>query len=66
MTQPESYDDLIGKPYEPHGTGPEAFDCWGLCVEVLKRLGIFEHLDLAGEIVRVYHPEKDDPADLIG
>lgn len=63
---PESYDDLIGKPYKPHATGPNAFDCWGLCVEVLKRLGIFDHLDLAGEILRGYCPETDDPGDLVG
>lgn len=66
MAASQSYDDLIGKPYKPRATGPDAYDCWGLCVEVLKRLGIFDDIDLAGEIVRGYNPEQDDPADLIG
>jgi cell wall-associated NlpC family hydrolase len=32
-------DDLIGKPYKKHGRGPDAYDCYGLCIEVSKRLG---------------------------
>lgn len=31
--------DLIGKPYKTHGRGPDAFDCYGLVIEVEKRLG---------------------------
>lgn len=32
--------DLIGKPYAPHGRGPDAYDCFGLAIEVLSRYGI--------------------------
>jgi cell wall-associated NlpC family hydrolase len=32
--------DLIGKPYSRGGRGPNAFDCWGLIMEVAKRAGI--------------------------
>ena len=31
--------DLIGKPYKSHGRGPEFYDCYGLDIEVAKRLG---------------------------
>lgn len=33
--------DLIGKPFEYGGRGPDKYDCWGLCVEISKRAGIF-------------------------
>ena len=29
--------DLIGKPYMVDGRGPDAYDCWGLCLEVARR-----------------------------
>jgi cell wall-associated NlpC family hydrolase len=32
--------DLIGKPYVKGARGPDAFDCWGVCVEVYRRLGV--------------------------
>ena len=32
-------DDLLGKPYEEHGRGPDAYDCYGLVIEVERRLG---------------------------
>lgn len=32
--------DLIGKPFADGGRGPDAFDCWGLCLEVFRREGI--------------------------
>jgi len=32
--------DLIGKPYVHGARGPDAFDCWGVCVEVYRRGGI--------------------------
>lgn len=32
--------DLIGKEFELGGRGPIKFDCWGLCLEVGKRVGI--------------------------
>jgi len=36
----ESVQDLIGKPYQRGARGPDAYDCWGLCVEVYRRGGI--------------------------
>lgn len=32
--------DYIGKPYADHGRGPESFDCYGLVLAVLKKMGI--------------------------
>jgi hypothetical protein len=32
--------DLVGKPYAHGARGPDAYDCWGLCVEVYRRRGI--------------------------
>lgn len=32
--------DLIGKPYRLGGRGPFEYDCWGLVVEIYKRLGV--------------------------
>lgn len=31
--------DLLGKPYKAHARGPGAYDCYGLVIEVEKRLG---------------------------
>ncbi len=31
--------DLIGKPFRLHGRGPDAYDCYGLAIEVLRRYG---------------------------
>jgi len=33
-------DDLIGKPFLRGGRGPDAYDCAGLVVEVMRRRGI--------------------------
>lgn len=30
---------MLGKPYKVHGRGPDSFDCYGLVIEVEKRLG---------------------------
>ena len=35
-----TYDDLIGKPYQDGGRGPDAYDCWGLAIEIHRRFGI--------------------------
>lgn len=35
-----NFDDLIGKPFDENGYGPEAYSCYGLAVEVFKRYGI--------------------------
>jgi peptidoglycan DL-endopeptidase CwlO len=61
---PESYDDLIGKPYELGATGPAAYDCYGLVVEVLSRLGFTINTDLAAEWIRMYQPGLIDPEDI--
>lgn len=34
------YNDLIGKAFEYDGRGPDRYDCYGLCVEIYKRLNI--------------------------
>ena len=34
------YEDLLGLPYSYGARGPQAYDCWGLCLEVAKRVGI--------------------------
>lgn len=33
------YTDLLGKEFAYGGRGPEAYDCWGLCEEIYRRLG---------------------------
>jgi cell wall-associated NlpC family hydrolase len=33
------FSDLIGKPFRDMGRGPDAYDCWGLCLEVNRRVG---------------------------
>ena len=48
--------DLIGKPYKSHGRGPDAYDCYGLDMEVAKRLG-HKVPDLFKEL------KKGDPRD---
>lgn len=32
-------DDLIGIPYKLHGRNKEGYDCYGLAIEILKRMG---------------------------
>jgi cell wall-associated NlpC family hydrolase len=44
--------DLIGKPYAPGGNGPEAFDCWGLVVEVRRRMGLPTPVPVPGAVPR--------------
>lgn len=34
-----AYLDLVGMPWERHATGPDAYDCAGVCAEYLRRLG---------------------------
>lgn len=36
----KNYSDLIGKPFGRMGRGPDAYDCWGLVMEMLRRDGI--------------------------
>lgn len=48
------FSDLIGKPYIDHGRGPQGYDCYGLVLEVEKRMGTvmpdFEYRDFRGLI----------------
>ena len=30
--------NLVGKPYKHNASGPHFYDCWGLCLEVARRL----------------------------
>lgn len=34
-----NYADLLGKEFQYGGRGPDTYDCWGLCMEIYKRLG---------------------------
>jgi cell wall-associated NlpC family hydrolase len=34
------YADLVGKPFEEGGRGPEAYDCIGLAIELQRRRGL--------------------------
>lgn len=33
------YADLVGKPFEDGGRGPDTFDCWGVLQAIQRRLG---------------------------
>ena len=48
------YTDLIGKPFAHGARGPAAYDCLGLCMEVLRRRGIAvpEYVSDAAELHR--------------
>lgn len=35
-----SYSDLIGRPFEWKARGPDAFDCYGLFIEMARRTGM--------------------------
>ena len=55
--------DLLGKPYKAHARGPEAFDCYGLVIEVEKRLGHTMpdlYMKLAKGEVREHDPHEVD------
>jgi len=34
------FDDLLGKPFRLGGRGPNDYDCWGLCLELGRRVGL--------------------------
>lgn len=34
------YDDLVGTPFKYGGRGRDALDCWGVVIEIYRRLGI--------------------------
>ncbi|MCK5604305.1 C40 family peptidase [Candidatus Pacearchaeota archaeon] len=35
-----NYTDLLGKPFLLGSRGPDQYDCWGICLEIGKRVGI--------------------------
>jgi cell wall-associated NlpC family hydrolase len=37
---PRFWADLIGLPFRPLARGPEAYDCWGVFLEIFRRRGI--------------------------
>jgi cell wall-associated NlpC family hydrolase len=39
--------DLVGRPFALGGRGPDAFDCWGLVLELRRRLALPEPPDFA-------------------
>ena len=36
-----NFNNLIGKPFNHGSKGPDSYDCYGLCREVLRRVGIY-------------------------
>ena len=59
------YQDLIGKPYKENGRGPDGYDCYGICIEVCKRIGIYlpELKDiLEKRFIRINKPRAGDIA----
>lgn len=55
------YDDLIGLPFEENGRGPAFYDCYGLALEVNRRLGkeIPDYAILVAHIVESIQQEVD-------
>ena len=49
------YYDLLGKPFRLGGRGPDFYDCWGLCMELGRRVGIILPED--------FTPEKTEDQD---
>jgi len=43
------YTDLLGKPFRLGGRGPDYYDCWGLCLEIGRRVGIEYPADFTPE-----------------
>lgn len=58
---PESYDDLIGLPWELGANGPDTYDCWGLACEVLRRQGYELDDEIGEKWIRSYTPGETDP-----
>jgi cell wall-associated NlpC family hydrolase len=57
------FDDLIGTPFAYGGRGPDAYDCYGLALEIKRRLGQlppdFDHPQTPEEIHRVILSARD-------
>ena len=44
------FDDLIGKPYIENGRGPNGYDCWGVVMEIGRRIGVkLPEVDVIGQ-----------------
>lgn len=52
MADKFEYEDLIGKPFEYGGRGPDKYDCYGLLREMFRR---------AGKDVPDYHSPDNGP-----
>lgn len=61
---PESYDDLIGKPWALGESGPDSYDCFGLACTVLERLGYEIDTIVAQNWIRCYVPGEEDPEEV--
>lgn len=66
------YADMIGKTFADGGRGPEAYDCWGVLQEVLRRRGeqIIDYPSRPDLVLRIIcdeweqiHPDKLLPGD---
>jgi hypothetical protein len=44
-----NFEDLIGVPFQFGARGPEAYDCFGLTKEVLRRFGIYWDWDIEAD-----------------
>lgn len=40
MPSTPNYIDLLGVPFERGARGPDSFDCYGLAIEMFRRMGI--------------------------
>ena len=62
-----SFSELIGKRYRTGGRGPDTFDCYGICIEVCKRVGIDlpELESLVGEARLFKKVDEYQPGDLV-
>jgi cell wall-associated NlpC family hydrolase len=50
--------DLIGKPFKGGGRGPDEYDCWGLSMEIYKRLGItLPNFPVEGAVCEAFNKE---------
>lgn len=56
------YDDLIGLPFKENGRGPDVYDCYGVAIEVNRRLGkeIPDYAILVAQVVEVIQQEVDN------
>jgi cell wall-associated NlpC family hydrolase len=55
MTAFPDLNDLIGRPYRYGARGPAEFDCWGLVLEVRRRLGLATPPDFATRVLTPEH-----------